>query len=115
VFDPAPIAALLDKRSPGQAQPSDPKISWMTSFRDQINRCWKSPSGPFEIDVQISLGPDGTLAGEPLLVHPSDAVDHPEAVESVLKAIKSCAPFRLPPEHYASWRTIETTFDGSAR
>jgi hypothetical protein len=115
VFDPAPIAALLDKRSRGQAQPSNPKISWNTSFREQINRCWKQPSGAFEIDVEINLRPDGTLAGEPLLVRQSDAVDHPEAVASVLKAIKSCVPFRLPPEHYASWRTIETTFDGSTR
>jgi len=67
------------------------------------------------IDVDIRLRPDGTLAGEPHLVRQSDAVDHPEAVASVLKAIKSCVPFRLPPESYASWRTIPMSFDASLR
>ena len=95
VLDPTAINKLLGKRSPGQAH-----VSWMASFRDQIRRCWKPPSGkplagPFAIDVDVSLRPDGTLAGEPILVHQSDAADHPEVVASVLKAIKSCAPFRL--------------------
>lgn len=115
VFDPAAIAAALDKRSRGQAEPLDPKLRWMTSFREQLNRCWKPSSGALQLDVEINLRRDGTLAGEPVVVRQSDAVDHPEAVASVLKAIKSCVPFRLPPEHYASWRTIETTFDGSTR
>jgi len=115
VFNPAAIDALLDKRSRGEAQATNPKISWPASFKDQIRRCWKPPSAAFGIDVEINLKPDGTLAGELLLVHPSDAVDHPEAVASMRKAIKICVPFHLPPEHYPSWRTIETTFDGSTR
>jgi hypothetical protein len=115
VFDPAPIAALLDKRARGQAQPTNPKKIWQVSFQDQIRRCLKPPSAPFAIDVDIKLNVDGTLAGEPLLAHPSDAVDHPEAAASVLRAIKVCAPFRLPAEQYASWTTIATTFNGLMR
>jgi colicin import membrane protein len=112
VFDPAPIAALLDKRVGGQVRPSNPKVAWTVAFRQQIRRCLKPPAARFAIDVDIRLNVDGTLAGEPLLVHPSDAVDHPEAAASVLRAIKACAPFRLPVDQYASWKTIATRFDG---
>lgn len=110
VFNPAAIDALVNKRSAGPAQPANPKMSWQASFQDQIKRCWKPPSALVAIDVDIRLNVDGTLSREPLLAHPWDAVDHPEAAASVLATIKACAPFRLPPEQYASWRTIATTF-----
>ena len=113
VFNPAAINDLLDKRSRGEPQAVNPNISWAASFRDQLQRCWKPPSAAFTIEVEINLKQDGTLAGEPRLVNPSDAVDHPETVASLRKAIGSCAPFHLPPEHYAIWKKFDIVFDGS--
>jgi hypothetical protein len=110
VFNPAPINALLERRERGQAQPRDPRSNWAVSFKQQIYGCWKHRSAPVEIDVNLSFRPDGTLAAEPLLVHSSDAVDYPEAVTSVLKAVKECVPVHLPPEDYERWRTIEVAF-----
>lgn len=82
----------------------------MASFQQQIKQCWKQRSADVAIDVSLSFKPDGTLAGEPVLVHPSDAVDHPKAVAAVLGTIKQCVPIRLPPESYESWKTIEAAF-----
>ena len=81
----------------------------------QLKPRWKSPSGA-DIDQLVTilswdLGRDGSLMGEPRFVDqtgvtPSNGPQAKLHRENAIKAVRAAAPFRLPPEHYAYWKSI---------
>jgi hypothetical protein len=138
-FDPGRIAALLDKLpeerkpapqrpQPAPETPQQPRVGAQTSLtiseldaiRQQISQCWSPPVGATNaadlvVTMLIWLNPDGSLArppqvkGGPLV--PSSY--QRAAQDAALRAVRRCAPYRLPVEKYSSWREIELTFDPS--
>ncbi|MEQ9143513.1 MAG: cell envelope integrity protein TolA [Parvibaculaceae bacterium] len=134
-FDPTQIAALLDKLpdeepQPQRAQPQRAAatgaqaaltLSEIDAFKVQMRRCWSVPAGAANaeslvVQIKVYLRPDGSLAQPPQLINSarynSDSYFR-AAADSAMRAIRRCAPFRMPPDKYASWQEIDLNFDPS--
>lgn len=139
-FDPGRIAALLDKL-PEERQPTPPpqpapsqqapqqsrigaqtslSISELDALRQQISACWSPPVGATNaadlvVTLMIWLNPDGSLARAPQVKGGAFALSSYQraAQDAALRAVRRCAPYRLPVNKYASWREIELRFDPS--
>ena len=132
-FDADKIAALLDKSQPAPtpAPPVDtPPAAGATTgsitekmteneldaLKARLAQCWNPPIGwtdPAEIrvSVKMALNVDGTVNGDPEILESPSGQYSQVAVESVLRAIRRCSPFTLPPEKYDAWQQIKVTFD----
>lgn len=133
-FNPNDIAALLNKQesasggsttgqdvaSLGSAFGSEAaKLSQneLNALRGQIQQCWNPPAGaanPEEliVTVRFDLTEAGEVNGNPAILRQPGGSFGRAAADSALRAIWRCGPYaNLPPEKYASWRTVEITFD----
>lgn len=82
----------------------------------QLQPCSKMPGGGGGVDtpivtVRFQLRPDGSLAGEPVLVNRQSSPLYNIAANASIRAIKQCAPFNLPPDKYGAWNTVTWEFD----
>jgi colicin import membrane protein len=136
VFDQSKIASLLDKRDPShQAVTGDiinPNAAlgtrtgnanamvanWKGAFVGAVRRCFNFPyngqdADQFEVDIDIQLRRDGTVASEPVIVAvrgPSSSVGHAMA-ESARRAVVQCQAYAfLPKDQYDTWKYIPMTF-----
>ena len=134
-FNSSKIAALLDKRDPTrQAITGDqlnPKsalgtsagaaqkltLSWVGALQKRISDCWNVPGGirdaeDIEVRVYFELNPNGTLAGEPVMLAGPPTAYGPAVGESAVRAIEQCQPYAfLPPAEYkGGWDKIDMTF-----
>jgi outer membrane biosynthesis protein TonB len=134
VFDQSKIAALLDKREPtrqavtgdalnsnaalglAKGKAADNSATWGTMFKEQVLPCWKKPYGGIEehrveAEFSIKLKKDGTLEAMPVAqTSPSDSFQR-VFLESGLRAIIECAPYRLPPAFFEEWKFFNPVFD----
>ena len=133
-FDQSKIAALLDKRDPSrQAATGDTlnsnaalglakgaaannSATWGSMFKEQVLRCWKKPYGGleaarFEVEFNIKLKKDGTLEAMPVALSSASTPYQRVFMESGLRAIIECAPYRLPPGFFAEWQAFIPVFD----
>jgi hypothetical protein len=136
VFDQSRIATLLDKRDPtrqsitGAALNPTSSLGTRTGNSDAIVATWKGrfvsavkicfnfpyngqDADQFEVDIDINMKPDGTLASTPVVVAvrgPSKSVA--EALgESARRAVQQCQAYSfLPKEQYETWKYIPMTF-----
>src|SRR5262249_16633258 len=125
--------ALLDKRDPqrqaitGDAVNRTPSLGTSTgqapaltqseidALRAQIQACWNPPAGTADakeliVRVKILLNQDGWLAAEPVLMNRGSGAFQ-IAAESALRAVRRCAPYKLPIAKYEVWKDVEVTFD----
>ena len=71
------------------------------------------PVDTFEVDLDISVKPDGTISTQPVIAGTRGASPGiaKAMAESAARAVFECQPYSfLPKEQYASWKFIETTF-----
>jgi outer membrane biosynthesis protein TonB len=136
VFDQSRIASLLDKRDPTRQSitgaalnptsslgtatgNSDSRVAtWKGAFVGAVRRCFNFPyngqdADQFEVDLDINMKPDGTLASTPVVIAvrgPSKSVA--EAMgESARRAVQQCQAYSfLPKEQYETWKYIPMTF-----
>lgn len=86
-------------------------------LKQQLNGCWRPPGtgGGDEVPVvelHWELNPDGSLRGEPRVTSAPSTTAGQVYSEAALRAVRSCAPFRLPPDKYqGGWQYIDWTFD----
>jgi colicin import membrane protein len=136
VFDQSKIAALLDKRDPtrqavagdalnsnaalglAKGKAADNSATWVGMFQDQVERCWKKPYGGIEaqrIEAQfdIKLRKDGTLEAIPVAMTRPSSEFHRVFLESGLRAIIACAPYKLPQALFDDWKWFTPIFDSS--
>jgi len=81
----------------------------------RVQQCFMPPAGTegtnISVVVRFTLAKDGSLDGRPVAVstpsHPLGAA----FAKAAVRAVETCAPYRLPPEEYASWKTVEATFN----
>jgi hypothetical protein len=91
--------------------------SEINELRVRISQCWKPPAGmtPATRDhvvIRIRLKPDGSLAGNPVLVEDTSSTFRPALANSAIQAVTTCQPFTmLKPEHYEQWKDLELKFD----
>src|SRR3984893_5081636 len=136
VFDQSRIAALLDKRDPTRQSITGATLNasaslgthtgnadaivatWKGAFVAAVRRCFSFPyngqdSDQFEVDMDIQLRRDGSVASEPVIVAvrgPSKTVADAMAA-SAKRAVEQCQAYAfLPKEQYDTWKYIPMTF-----
>ncbi|MBU1211844.1 MAG: cell envelope integrity protein TolA [Alphaproteobacteria bacterium] len=82
----------------------------------QIRDCWRLPGGGGGIDTAVvtvrwRLQKDGSLDGLPQIVGSRSDPVYRIAGEAAVRAVTCAAPFKLPPDMYASWKEITWEFD----
>jgi colicin import membrane protein len=137
VFDQSKIAQLLDKRDPTRQSMTGATLNsnaalgthtgnseaiiatWKGAFVAAVKRCYNFPyngqdADQFSVDIDINMRPDGTVAGEPIIiaVHgPSTSVANALG-QSAKRAILQCQAYAfLPKAQYDTWKYIPMTFD----
>jgi colicin import membrane protein len=135
-FDQSKIAALLDKRDPSRQSITGAALNstsalgmhtgnneaivatWKSAFVGAVRRCFNFPyngqdADQFEVDIDISLRIDGTVASAPVIVAvrgPSRSVGVAMA-ESAKRAVEQCQAYAfLPKAQYDTWKYIPMTF-----
>jgi len=80
----------------------------------QVLSCWNPPGvNVSAVTVDVRLNRDGSLAGEPALVKAASGAQSPASAESALRAVRNCAPFKLPAVSYQWWQEVEVKFDAT--
>jgi colicin import membrane protein len=84
----------------------------------RLRGCWRLPSGGGGTDTPVvtlrwTMNRDGTLAGDPQVERPRGDALFQLAAEAAIRAVKECAPYPLPADKFATWRTITWEFDPS--
>ncbi len=115
-FDPDQVAALLAaKRETQTVQGIDDVLN---AISRQLKLCARVPetggSDLPSVHVKFRLNPDGELNGDVSLVNEQDNGVYLLAAEASVRAVRECAPFKLPPSHYELWKSVVWTFDWAA-
>lgn len=138
-FDPTNIAALLDKipdkpKQEDVSETTDEKadalqtdnadaplsMSEIDAFKVQMQKCWSVPVGAANaedliVKIKVYLNLDGSLAQPPELTDRARMLTggpyYRAAAESAMRAIRRCAPFKMPADKFSSWREIDLNFD----
>ncbi len=136
MFDQSKIAALLDKRDPTRQSITGATLNptaslgthagnadaivatWKGAFVAAVRRCFSFPyngqdADQFEVDIDIQLRPDGTVASSPAIVAvrgPSQSIGEAMA-QSAKRAVEQCQAYTfLPKAQYDTWKYIPMTF-----
>jgi hypothetical protein len=118
--EPPPIQKpVLDKAQAPRAGAGERKgntASLQASLRRQIEYCWRGiedlpAEDQIDVVLDMSLAEDGALLGEPALVTPrSRPVGRTGIpVDIALRAVRRCAPYKLPIDDYEYWKDIRVT------
>lgn len=133
-FNADKIAALLDKRAPQRAAATGATLSApmlgtalgnaaqlsqseLDALRARLMALWNPPVGiqnpeDYVIRIRIRLGRDGKLTAPPQVITSGRGQLFDTARDSAVRAVYRGQPFdMLKPEHYATWKDIEVTFD----
>ena len=83
-----------------------------------MGKCWNVPVGAPDptalvFRVKVDLNQDGSVSGTPQLLDTGGLSDpyFRAASESAIRAVKMCAPYKLPVEKYDTWSEVTVTFD----
>lgn len=73
-----------------------------TTLFSPVMRNWNVPCNTSGIEsvrvvVDIQIGPDGRLVGQPRLVNPEDTAPYRAAAASAFEALRHTEPFEVPP------------------
>lgn len=113
-------ARTSETRAPASAIGASAKASLLQAIVREVKPHWQPPSGPdvdlFVSKIRFRLNPDGSLAGRPQLVgqRGENATNQAQAGrhgEQAIRAVQLAAPFDLPDEYYAAWKTVTLDFD----
>jgi outer membrane biosynthesis protein TonB len=131
-FDVDKVLALLNKVAPAESAAPNARAAQRTvkgfgaenamtadlqdALRSQIQPCWSPPVGaphPEQLIVSFDLflNPDGSVAQPPQLTGNSQSAGAHDpyaraAKDAALRAIYTCAPYKLPADRYSQWREI---------
>ncbi|WP_188848398.1 cell envelope integrity protein TolA [Aureimonas glaciei] len=83
----------------------------------QIQKCWSVPVMTGDLAeggiarIRVTFLPDGSLAAPPAIIDKPAGRLGGVFAESAAAAITKCAPYKLPPEQYESWKDVTLIFD----
>lgn len=119
-FDVAEIQKSLSQQ-PRRHDPTKAlSISEIDLVRRQIAQCWNLPAGAKDahkmtVEIKVAMNIDGTVREATLSNQLRMAADpfYRAMAESALRAVLNprCQPFKLPPDRYEIWQTMELNFD----
>lgn len=109
-----------ETRAPASAIGASERASLLQAIVREVKPRWQPPSGP-DVDrlvskVRFRLNRDGSLDGRPQLVSQRGETDTNRAQagrhgEQAIRAVQLAAPFDLPENLYAGWKTVTLDFD----
>ena len=115
------IKAALEQRTSKRHNPLQSlSISEIDLVKRQISRCWNLAAGAkgakdLKIAVHVVMNRDGTVRDAKLIDVKRTERDSifRNAAETALRAVLNpkCHPFKLPPDKYEQWQTIEFNFN----
>jgi hypothetical protein len=88
----------------------------IAAFKMQVQKCWNAPAGvanteKLHVVLRLALARDGVLATRPTLIEGSASPHGPALVESAIRALRQCQPYRfLPQDRYEEWKVLDLTF-----
>jgi TolA protein len=88
-----------------------------TMMKRAVSRCWNINSGlegadQVIVELEIRLGQDGRLSGQPAVVNSGRGAIFQDAVNSAVRALIQCEPYDLPQQFYkGGWDHMVVTFD----
>ena len=88
----------------------------IASFRAHLQQCWEPPAAiekaqQLVVVLRVSLKPDGALAAEPAMVAASASANGPALVQTAVRALLQCQPYRfLPAAKYEEWKLLDLSF-----
>ncbi|MGZ0245898.1 MAG: hypothetical protein ACKVH1_08015 [Alphaproteobacteria bacterium] len=117
---PAKVVKQVDekpKRSALQARMMAASLA--QSVNRQVTLCWSIPAGAkdaanMSVAIRIRLNADGTLGAAPEVEDTrrfGSDTSFRVVAESALRALRICAPLKLPYDQYDLWKDIIFTFD----
>ncbi len=97
------------------AAPMTKLTEGVSEFKAQVRKCFKlpasiSPTQPFAMIIRVAFKPNGALDGEPELIGGRDAPHALELRDNALRAIRQCAPYRMPSDKYEQWKVLDIDF-----
>jgi hypothetical protein len=111
---------LAEAPSSGFDSPSESAAILSTSeiaaFKMQIQKCWNAPIGvanteKLHVVLRLALARDGALTTRPALIEGSASPHGPALVESAIRALRQCQPYRfLPQDRYEEWKVLDLPF-----
>lgn len=116
---PTPPEKSVQQEGPSGGPPSESKSKLtpeeIAAFRAQVQRCWTLPVGvpnamKLEAVLRVSLARNGALAAGPDLLKANASAGGPVLVGIAMKALRECAPYRLPAAKYNDWKVLDLRF-----
>jgi len=88
----------------------------IAAFKMQVQKCWNAPAGvanteKLHVVLRLALTRDGLLTARPALIEGSASPHGPALMESAIRALRQCQPYRfLPQDRYEEWKVLDLTF-----
>jgi hypothetical protein len=111
----ATLGLPVDAVSGTSAEAMSKFTEGVKEFKAQVRKCFKLPAGlspnqPLQMLIRISLRPDGALDGPPEQIGGKPAPLGPALRDRALEAVRQCAPYRMPADHYDQWKVLDIDF-----
>ncbi|XUM22934.1 protein TolA [Bradyrhizobium oligotrophicum S58] len=135
-YDSEKIASLINQKDPTRQAATGSELnanaalgatqgtadanvaSWQIAFQQAVGRCFNLPytgvdEDKIEVDIDIQLRTDGSLAAVPAVVGTRGPSRVSAAMaESAKRAVENCQPYSfLPKNRYNEWKLVPTTFN----
>jgi len=106
----------------GEAAPSgttDARMSKFTEgvreFKAQVKKCLTLPPGVapnqrIKMVIRVELTRQGALAQDPAVMDAANPTIGYPLMQSVMRALRQCAPYSLPSDKYKEWRVLDIDF-----
>jgi colicin import membrane protein len=85
---------------------------------DQYRRCWNIDpiigARHRVVQIRVEIAPDGSLAAEPVLLHPATDPAGLRLAQSAMWALRLCSPLQVPAEfapYHGEWQRRIIRFD----
>lgn len=115
-----PAIGNADRDRAGTGDRTGSTASLQAAMRRQIGYCWRGiedlpKEDQIDVEIQVYLKRDGSLEGNAELVSPRTRPVGRSgfAVDLALRAVRTCAPYKLPEDAYEEWKDIIVTIGPS--
>jgi hypothetical protein len=84
-------------------------------FKAQVKKCLTLPPGMapnqrMKMVIRVELTPTGALAQDPAVMDAVNPTIGFPLMQSVIRALRQCAPYSLPADKYKEWRVLDIDF-----
>jgi outer membrane biosynthesis protein TonB len=84
-------------------------------LKTQVNKCLVLPPGVgrterIKMIIHVELTREGALANDPSVIDAAAPTIGYPLMLSAIRALRQCAPYRLPADKYADWKMLEIDF-----